>query len=192
MSTTFYEIYRHLCKRAGKSDNAVAAEIGLSNSTVTTWRQGALPRRPTLKKVADYFGVTDEYLMGTTIESQIDLTESKLEHLQAVLDFSESNEQDEVERQIEALEKTHSDLCATRDNAQKKPALTEKDRRDVAKDVSRIMESLETSGDLMFDGVPMTEESKAAMAAAMRVGLEEARRRTKVTYTPKKYRGQKG
>ncbi|MCI8811070.1 MAG: helix-turn-helix transcriptional regulator [Oscillibacter sp.] len=192
MSTTFYEIYRHLCKRAGKSDNAVAAEIGLSNSTVTTWRQGALPRRPTLKKVADYFGVTDEYLMGTTIESQIDLTESKLEHLQAVLDFSESNEQDEVERQIEALEKTHSDLCATRDNAQKKPALTEKDRRDVAKDVSRIMESLETSGDLMFDGVPMTEESKAAMAAAMRVGLEEARRRNKVTYTPKKYRGQKG
>ena len=170
MSTTFYEIYRHLCKKAGKSDNAVAAEIGLSNSTVTTWRQGALPRRPTLKKVADYFGVTGEYLMGTTIEAQIDLTESKLGHLQAV------------------LEKTHSDLCATRDSTQKKPALTEKDRRDVAKDVSRIMESLETSGDLMFDGVPMSEESKAAMAAAMRIGLEEARRRNKATYTPKKYR----
>ena len=71
---------------------------------------------------------------------------------------------------------------------QKAPALTEKDRRDVAKDVSRIMESLETSGDLMFDGVPMSEESKAAMAAAMRIGLEEARRRNKATYTPKKYR----
>lgn len=192
MSTTFYEIYRHLCKRAGKSDNAVAAEIGLSNSTVTTWRQGALPRRPTIKKIAAYFGVTDEYLMGTTIEAQIDLTESKLGHLQAVLDFSEPDEQEEVERKIEALEKTRSDLCATRDIAQKKPALTEKDRQDVAKDVSRIMESLETSGDLMFDGVPMTEESKAAMAAAMRIGLEEARRRNKVTYTPKKYRGQKG
>lgn len=188
MSTTFYEIYRHLCKKAGKSDNAVAAEIGLSNSTVTTWRQGALPRRPTLKKVADYFGVTGEYLMGTTIEAQIDLTESKLGHLQAVLDFSEPEEQEEVERQIEALEKTHSDLCATRDSTQKKPALTEKDRRDVAKDVSRIMESLDTSGDLMFDGVPMSEESKAAMAAAMRIGLEEARRRNKATYTPKKYR----
>ena len=58
----------------------------------------------------------------------------------------------------------------------------------MAKDVSRIMESLETSGDLMFDGVPMSEESKAAMAAAMRIGLEEARRRNKATYTPKKYR----
>lgn len=68
------------------------------------------------------------------------------------------------------------------------PALTEKDRRDVAKDVYQIMQSLESSGDLMFDGVPMSEESKAAMAAAMRIGLEEARKRNKATYTPKKFR----
>ena len=66
--------------------------------------------------------------------------------------------------------------------------VTEKDRRDVAKDVYQIMESLESSGELMFDGVPMSEESKAAMASAMRVGLEEARRRNKALYTPKKYR----
>ena len=71
---------------------------------------------------------------------------------------------------------------------EKAPALTEKDRRDVAKDVYQIMESLESSGELMFDGVPMSEESKAAMAAAMRIGLEEARRRNKALYTPKKYR----
>lgn len=64
MPTAFYETYRQLCQKAGKSDNAVAAEIGLSNSTVTTWRQGALPRRPTIKKVADYFGVTVEEMMG--------------------------------------------------------------------------------------------------------------------------------
>lgn len=68
------------------------------------------------------------------------------------------------------------------------PALTEKDRRDVAKDVYQIMQSLESSGELMFDGVPMSEESKAAMAAAMKIGLEEARRRNKSTYTPKKFR----
>lgn len=72
--------------------------------------------------------------------------------------------------------------------AKEAPALTEKDRRDVAKDVYQIMQSLESSGELMFDGVPMSEESKAAMAAAMKVGLEEARRRNKATYTPKKFR----
>ena len=64
MSMAFYETYRRLCQNLGKSDNAVAAEIGLSNSTVTTWRQGAIPRRPTIKKVADYFHVTVEEMMG--------------------------------------------------------------------------------------------------------------------------------
>ena len=68
------------------------------------------------------------------------------------------------------------------------PVLTEKDRRDVAKDVARIMSSLEDSGELMFDGVPMSDEARASMAAAMRIGLEEARRRNKETYTPKKYK----
>lgn len=50
------------------------------------------------------------------------------------------------------------------------------------------MNSLETSGELMFDGVPMSDEARAAMAAAMRVGLEEAKRRNKETYTPKKFK----
>lgn len=70
---------------------------------------------------------------------------------------------------------------------EKTPTLTDKDKRDVARDVDRIMGDLSASGDLMFDGVPMSDEARAAMAAAMRIGLEEARRRNKETYTPKKY-----
>lgn len=70
----------------------------------------------------------------------------------------------------------------------KAPVLTEKDKRDVARDVTRIMDSLENSGELMFDGVPMSDEARAAMAAAMRIGLEEAKRRNKETYTPKKFK----
>ena len=50
------------------------------------------------------------------------------------------------------------------------------------------MDSLENSGELMFDGVPMSDEARAAMAAAMRIGLEEAKRRNKETYTPKKFK----
>ena len=70
----------------------------------------------------------------------------------------------------------------------KAPGLTEKDRRDVAKLVENIMSDMEQAGDLNFDGMPMSEEARAAMASAMRIGLEEARRRNKETYTPKKYR----
>lgn len=72
----------------------------------------------------------------------------------------------------------------------KTPTLTAKDERDIARDVERIMGNLEDSGDLMFDGIPMSDEAKAAMAAAMRIGLEEAKRRNKETYTPKKYKGE--
>lgn len=72
--------------------------------------------------------------------------------------------------------------------AKKAPGLTEKDRRDVAKLVENIMSDMEQAGDLNFDGMPMSEEARAAMASAMRIGLEEARRRNKETYTPKKYR----
>jgi len=68
------------------------------------------------------------------------------------------------------------------------PPQEERAGRDVAKDVARIMSSLEDSGELMFDGVPMSDEARASMAAAMRIGLEEARRRNKETYTPKKYK----
>lgn len=70
----------------------------------------------------------------------------------------------------------------------KAPDLTEKDRRDVAKLVETIMSDMEQAGDLNFDGMPMSEEARAAMASAMRIGLEEARRRNKETYTPKKYK----
>ena len=71
---------------------------------------------------------------------------------------------------------------------EKAPVLTEKDERDIAKEVERIMENLESSGDLMFDGVPMSAEAKRSMSAAMQLGLEAARLKNKETYTPKKYR----
>lgn len=79
-------------------------------------------------------------------------------------------------------------LTGTTPKKEKTPVLNEKDERDIARDVERIMGNLEDSGELMFDGVPMSPEAKASMAAAMRVGLEEARKRNKETYTPKKYR----
>lgn len=80
------------------------------------------------------------------------------------------------------------DYLVGADGAKKAPDLTEKDRRDVAKLVENIMSDMEQAGDLNFDGMPMSEEARAAMASAMRIGLEEARRRNKETYTPKKYR----
>ena len=57
----------------------------------------------------------------------------------------------------------------------KTPALTEKDERDIAKDLERIMVQLEAGGDLMFDGDPMSDEARESIKAAMKLGLEAAK-----------------
>ena len=79
-------------------------------------------------------------------------------------------------------------LGDTGDQKEKAPALTEKDKRDAAKEVKRIMDDLENSGELMFDGVPLSDEARESLAAAMKLGLEAARLKNKETYTSKKYR----
>lgn len=60
----FYENYVKLCNSVGKSPSAVAVELKLGKPSVTRWKNGAEPRDATLQKIADYFGVTVEYLKG--------------------------------------------------------------------------------------------------------------------------------
>lgn len=59
----FYENFAMYCKKLGKSESAVAKAIGRDSKTVTGWKKGAVPYNSTLKKLADYFGVTVEDLL---------------------------------------------------------------------------------------------------------------------------------
>lgn len=70
----------------------------------------------------------------------------------------------------------------------KAPTLNEKDERDIAKNLDRIMSQLEQGGDLMFDGNPMSDEARECIRAAMKLGLEAAKTKNKARFTPKKYR----
>lgn len=70
--------------------------------------------------------------------------------------------------------------------------LTPKDRRDIARDLEKLMDELEESGDLMFDGDPMSEEAMDSIRNAMAMALEYAKKVNKEKYTPKKYRKEKG
>lgn len=64
----FYENFAFYCTKIGKSESAVAKDVGITSKSVTGWKNGALPRNSTLKKLADYFGITVEELMGTKKE----------------------------------------------------------------------------------------------------------------------------
>lgn len=135
----FFDTFKALCTKKGVSCKKAAEEIGLSNSIATKWKKtGATPGGETLQRIADYFGVSTDYLLGK--------------------------------------------------EAEKKPVLTKKDERDIAKNLEAIMADLEHSGDLMFDGDPMSDEARESMRNAIELGLKAVKLLNKETYTPKKYK----
>lgn len=64
MENTFFERFSNLCKERGVTVNSVAKSIGASSGSVTAWKKGTEPRNATVTKIADYFGVTTDYLLG--------------------------------------------------------------------------------------------------------------------------------
>jgi transcriptional regulator with XRE-family HTH domain len=70
----------------------------------------------------------------------------------------------------------------------KTPILNEKDERDIAKTLETLMTQLDSGGDLMFDGDPISDEARDSIRSAMKLGLEAAKIKNKERFTPKKYR----
>ena len=64
MTETFFDRFHELCRRCGSSPNAVAKALGIPSGSVTAWKQGSLPRSATLNKLAAYFDVSVDYLLG--------------------------------------------------------------------------------------------------------------------------------
>ena len=64
----FYDNFIKLCNENKKIPSAVARDLGLSSAAVSKWKDGAVPRRTTIQKVADYFGVTYDSLFDESTE----------------------------------------------------------------------------------------------------------------------------
>lgn len=60
----FYERFIKLCEIKGVTPATAAKEIGLSNSVTTYWKRGSVPKIDTMKKIADYFGISLSLLYG--------------------------------------------------------------------------------------------------------------------------------
>ena len=60
----FFDIFKLLCEKKRVSPKNATEDIGLSNSITTKWKKtGATPKGDTLQRIADYFGVTTDYLL---------------------------------------------------------------------------------------------------------------------------------
>lgn len=60
----FWKNFSSLCSEMKKSPNAVASELGYSSGSVSAWKSGRIPKYATLDKIAAYFGVTADQLIG--------------------------------------------------------------------------------------------------------------------------------
>ena len=60
----FYDVYCALCEKNGLTPSGAASKIGFNRASVTVWKNtGRAPKQELLLKIADFFGVTTDYLL---------------------------------------------------------------------------------------------------------------------------------
>ncbi|KZM54943.1 helix-turn-helix domain-containing protein [Aeribacillus pallidus] len=135
-----------LRKKMGISQYELADRLGFSRGQLANYEQGKRqPDFDTLQKIADFFEVSTDYLLGRSENKKSDW-DSKL------------------------------------------PELTEKDERDIAKQLEKILDSMDSGTALAFDGEPLDEETKELVRAAIESNLRLTKQLAKQKFTPKKYR----
>lgn len=93
----FYEIFERLCKEKGITPTKAARDVGVAQPVVSQWKKrGSTPKAETVQKLADYFGVSVDYLLGKSgensqLENQLDDFSTHL--IEITKDLSEADRQ---------------------------------------------------------------------------------------------------
>lgn len=66
----FYDNFKRLCDERNEKPTPVAQKLGCTSSNVALWKKGSVPRPAVLQKIADYFGVSTQYLLFGAAESK--------------------------------------------------------------------------------------------------------------------------
>ena len=71
-------------------------DLSLAHGNVTNWNKGAVPKGETLNKLADYFNVSTDYLLGKTEKRQAPegLTAKDMETLEKIKFLQEHSPED--------------------------------------------------------------------------------------------------
>jgi len=65
----FFNRFRELCDRKNVSVYRACTDIGLNRSAVAKWKNGGKPNGSTAAKLAEYFGVSTDYLLGQSAQT---------------------------------------------------------------------------------------------------------------------------
>lgn len=65
----FYDVFCALCAEKNLTPSGAAARIGFNRASVTVWKNnGTAPKQELLVKIADFFQVSTDYLLGLEAE----------------------------------------------------------------------------------------------------------------------------
>ena len=139
-----YEVFEQLLQSHSVSSYKVSKDTGVTQTSLSNWKAGrSTPTTKTLQRIADYFGVTVDYLM-----------------------------------------------TGKEDPKEKIPELTTRDKRDIAKDVERIMEKLSFGEDApaSYNGVTLDKEAATLFKDELEIALRRLKLINKRKYTNKRYK----
>lgn len=75
----FWSNFLRLCSERKKSPTSVITELEISRGSVTNWKNGKTPHAATIQKIADYFGVPVDQLLGK--ENAVSENKNTIDHL---------------------------------------------------------------------------------------------------------------
>lgn len=79
-SNEFYDTFLQLCNKKGVKPTPVTQAIGISKTSATKWKKGAIPNGDTLQRIAEYFNVSIDCLLGKEkMQSSIDESQEDYE-----------------------------------------------------------------------------------------------------------------
>ncbi|MCL2488208.1 MAG: helix-turn-helix domain-containing protein [Oscillospiraceae bacterium] len=62
--SVFWERYSELSTKKDGSPNGTAKILGFPSGSITAWSKDVMPVTKTIQKIAEYFGVSTDYLLG--------------------------------------------------------------------------------------------------------------------------------
>ena len=107
----FYETFCRLCQIHSLTPSGAAAKIGFNRASVTMWKNtGKAPKQDLLVKIANFFGVTTDYLLGYDPQSQIDTLSHQISQLKEEIRTASAERKEELESSLAVLEESYEDL----------------------------------------------------------------------------------
>lgn len=111
----FKKIFIELCASKGVSPSAVCKNIGISAAAFSQWDDNTVPRKVTQQKIADYFGVSVDYLLGKVSSTPDSEWTIKTEQEKVLITSFRSTTEEGRQRIIQSV----LNICDAMDSADK-------------------------------------------------------------------------